>query len=278
MGTGLVRPPFTYYGGKTRIAETIVSYVPRDHAHYVEPFAGSLAVLLAKPATRMETINDIDGRLTNFWRVLRDQGHALANACELTPHSRTEYENANHISADPVEDARRVWVLLTQSRTGTMSNTGWRHYLDGNASSTSMPRYLNGYRQRLPEAARRIRDVSIEDRPALDIIATYGNRESTLIYCDPPYLGSTRTRNYAHEMTTELDHRRLAEELNACNADVVLSGYDSPLYRDLYRDWHRVDIAATTTQGKGTNRRIETLWSNVPLLNQQPLAGLEIEI
>jgi DNA adenine methylase len=49
-----VKPPFTYFGGKTSIAPQIVRMLPA-HEHYVEPFAGSLAVLLAKPQSLMET-------------------------------------------------------------------------------------------------------------------------------------------------------------------------------------------------------------------------------
>jgi len=57
-------PPFTYFGGKTRLAEKIVATFPA-HGHYVEPFAGSLAVLLAKPRSRMETVNDIASYVSN---------------------------------------------------------------------------------------------------------------------------------------------------------------------------------------------------------------------
>ena len=72
--------PFPYFGGKTSHAARIASLLP-DHGHYVEPFAGSLAVLLAKPRSRMETVNDLDGDLMTFWRVLRDQPEELARAC-----------------------------------------------------------------------------------------------------------------------------------------------------------------------------------------------------
>ena len=89
-----------------------------------------------------------------------------------------------------------------------------------------------------------------------------------LLYCDPPYLGSTRATNYRHEMTGAPDHVALAEALHGCAAAVILSGYDSPLYTDLYADWHRVDIPTWTGNGlrggapKTDGNRVEVLWSN----------------
>src|ERR1043165_4565225 len=122
-----LRPPFAYYGGKTKLAARSAGLLP-GHSHYVEPFAGSLAVLLAKDPTRLETVNDIDGDLMLFWRVLRDQPEQLARVCALTPHSRAERELARQRPDEvpELERARRVWVCLSQGRTGTLRPTGWR--------------------------------------------------------------------------------------------------------------------------------------------------------
>src|SRR6266545_6715117 len=99
-----VLPPFAYYGGKTSLAERIVELLP-PHRHYVEPFAGSLAVLLAKPPAPFETVNDLDQQLMTFWRVLRDRGPELARVCYLTPHARAEHQacHATAPSLDPAE-------------------------------------------------------------------------------------------------------------------------------------------------------------------------------
>ena len=86
MATPL-KSPVPYFGSKQRIAHWITSLLP-DHDHYVEPFAGSLSVLLAKAPSRRETVNDLDAELMTFWRVLRDQPAELLRACMLTPHSR----------------------------------------------------------------------------------------------------------------------------------------------------------------------------------------------
>ena len=271
----MILPPMPYYGGKQSIARRIVELLP-DHEHYVEPFAGSLAVLLAKPPSRMETANDIDGDLMVLWRVIRDHPEEFARRCALTPHSRAEYEAA--LKADlstlpDLERARLVWVRLTQGRAGTMRRTGWRHYQNPAGSSASMPRYLAGYVGRIAPVAERLAGVSLECRPALEVIDDYGRHRGVLLYVDPPYLGSTRTRNYRHEMMSESSHRELAEALHACKAAVVLSGYPSPLYDRLYKGWHRIELTTHTGQARH-RRRVEVLWSNRPFATATPLFDL----
>ena len=264
-----MKPPFTYFGGKTAIADRIAALLP-PHEHYVEPFAGSLAVLLAKPPAGMETVNDLDGDLMNFWQVLRDRPGELTRACVLTPHSRAEHRLSFEAAEDDLERARRVWVRLTQARGGhTQRRTGWRFYQNPRGSHASMPDYIDSYTARIMPAAMRLRSVSLECKPALDLIREYGRHPGTLIYADPPYLKTTRTwtngNGYGHEMLTETDHRELADALCGTAGAVVLSGYDSPLYQDLYGDWHRIEIATfngNTTPGE--RRRTEVLWSNRP--------------
>ncbi|WP_181786105.1 DNA adenine methylase [Streptomyces phytophilus] len=262
------KPPFAYFGGKTRLAPTIAAHLPA-HDHYIEPFAGSLAVLLTKAPARAETVNDLDHRLVTFWRVLRDHPAQLARACALTPHARADYDDtaAEEPAHNDVEQARRVWVALTQGRSGGLNRTGWRRFTTDRGPVLSMPAYLAAYRDRLPACAARLAHVSLECRPALDVLRDYGTNTGALLYLDPPYLATTRNATaYAHDMGTEDEHRALAAAAHRCRAAVVLSGYDSPLYRHLYDGWHRLTLTSTSHRGTGGNpSRTEVLWSNVPL-------------
>lgn len=272
----LTSPPFAYYGGKTSIADRIVSLLP-EHRHYVEPFAGSLAVLLAKPRAQFETVNDLDEQIVTFWRVLRDRGPELATVCALTPHSRTEHALSFDLDVDDeLEHARRVWVRLSQGRGGMLRRTGWRFYRDAARRTGSMPWTLNAYVERMLDATERLAGVSLECRPALRLIEDYGQHENVLLYVDPPYLGSVRGpgRQYQHELRGDDEHRELADALHACRAAVVLSGYPSPLYDDLYRGWDRVEIPAYTGQAGSAGRhgsRTEVLWCNRPMRQEQTL-------
>jgi DNA adenine methylase len=267
-----MKSPVPYFGSKQRIAPWIVSLLPA-HEHYVEPFAGGLSVLLAKQPARMETVNDLDGELMTFWRVLRDRPTELLRACMLTPHGRAELAATWDPTTDELELARRIWCRLAQGRSGTLRNTGWRHYIDPAGSVTSMPGYLEAYALRLAAAAERLHGVSLEALPALEVIARYGSRSNVLLYVDPPYLGTTRGwgNNYRCEMKTVAEHRELAAALADCKATVVLSGYDSPLYAELFDGWHRYEQQSMTGNATSTKARTEVLWANRPLDGQ---AGL----
>lgn len=270
-----MKSPISYFGGKGVLGPIIADLLPA-HRHYVEPYCGSLAVLLAKAPSPMETVNDLDAALMTFWRVLRDRQADLERVCALTPHSRAEHAASYDLDGvDELEVARRVFVLLNQGRSGVRRRTGWRHYVKPN-SSASMPSYLTGYLARIAPAAARLMDASLESMPALDLIAKYGTEPDVLLYVDPPYLGSTRSKSYdgyVCEMRAESDHRDLAEALNAASAAVVLSGYASDLYdRELYAGWDRHTMATGTGQGAdGWSNRVEVLWSNRPLGQQRSL-------
>ena len=98
-GSEKMKAVLKYPGAKNRIADWICSYIP-PHDVYLEPFAGSLAVLLNKPRCHIETVNDIDGEIVNFFRVLRDYPEELKGKIELTPFAREEYKSA----LEPTED------------------------------------------------------------------------------------------------------------------------------------------------------------------------------
>lgn len=263
---GQIKPPFAYFGGKITLAPKIAELLPK-HDHYIEPFAGSLAVLLAKSPVGRETVNDLDGDLVNFWKVLRDQPEELERVTRLTPHSREEYEASKDLDGDDLERARRVWVRLTQGRSNSMKPTGWK-FQKSSETGLSRPEYQASYVQRMSAAAERMQRVSIENRDAIELIRDYGTESTVCIYADPPYLGSTRAANYRMEMLEDDLHVQLAAALRECKASVVLSGYASPLYEELYPGWHRMELKAPTAMS-GRAAENEVLWSNVPLGIQQ---------
>lgn len=263
-----IKPPFSYYGGKTTLAPEIARLLPA-HKHYVEPFAGSLAVLLAKTPSQGETVNDLDGDLVNFWRVLRDQPDELMRLIALTPHSREEYEISKTLEGEnETERARRVFVRLTQGRSHSMKPTGWFSRKDPRGHSPA--NYVSSYAARLQSVAERLQTVSIENRDAIELIQDYGTDKSVLIYADPPYLGSVRAENYGIEMQTDELHERFATACNEAKSAIVISGYASPLYEELFKEWHRIELKAPTKLS-GRSAENEILWSNVPLGAQETL-------
>jgi DNA adenine methylase len=250
-----------YPGSKGRLAAQIVASFP-PHRSYLEPCLGSAAVLLAKPRARLETVNDLDGRVCNLFRVLRDRPDALAQELYWTPFSRQEYYEVAELpeTDDPVELARRFLVAAWQSHGSDIKwRNGWRF---DTGRSTSGVRDTAGQWARLPgailAAAVRLRGVHIECKPALEVIAARDHPEC-LIYCDPPYPRSTRARAYyQHEMTDD-DHRALLAALLAHSGPVVVSGYACALYDETLEGWHREQIGAVAENGRV---RTEVVWRN----------------
>jgi DNA adenine methylase len=278
-----MRPPTQYFGSKGRLGPWIASLLP-THRTYVEPFAGSAAVLFAKPPSPTEVINDRDGDLVCLFRTLRDRGPELARALRLTPYARAELAAATLDDAglDEVERARRVFVRLNMSISRTLGRQ--RGFAAAyNTNGADHARKFASLVEHLPAATERLRRVIIEDRPALEVIAKYG-AANTVIYCDPPYLDATRSAlakrrgtDYAIEYATEAQHRELAAALHATPAAVLISGYPSPLYEDLYAGWWRVerpvDKPSSLTSGGRAAHAVEVVWSNRPLRQQLQLAG-----
>src|SRR5207248_8008252 len=111
---------FGWYGGKYSHLDWLLPLLP-DCRHYCEPFAGSAAVLLNRDPSPVETYNDIDGEVANFFRVLRDHRNELVEAIGLTPFSRQEFSLAVSKTSDSIPDiekARRFFVRARQARTG----------------------------------------------------------------------------------------------------------------------------------------------------------------
>lgn len=236
------RPPLKYFGGKWRLAPWIISHFP-PHQAYVEPFGGSAAVLLRKNPSPFEVYNDIDGEVVNFFKMLREKTEELIREIELTPWSREEQRLSFEECNDPIERARRFYVRSWQTHGGprTQWSSGWRYHYRINASSKppNSVRHWNDM-SNLWKTVERIKNVQIECDDAFSVIGRFDGDE-TLFYVDPPYLPETRSKKwrdkaYKYEMTTE-EHTRLAEALRSVKGMVVLSGYPSDKYKDMFPEW-----------------------------------------
>lgn len=119
-----------YPGSKWRIADIIIKNIP-EHTTYLEPFFGSGAIFFSKDPSRIETINDLDERVYNFFKICRDQPEQLARVAYLTPMSRQEQNLSVQDTRDPLENARRFLTQSWQSIGGVQRHkTGWRSNID----------------------------------------------------------------------------------------------------------------------------------------------------
>jgi DNA adenine methylase len=253
----VTNPVLKYYGAKFRLAKWIIEHFPR-HKSYVEPFGGGGAVLFQKQPSDLETYNDLDGDVVNFFEILRERSAELIRAVRLTPWARNEYERCLTNCEDKLENARRLFVRLWMSKlSGTLTTKGmWRRNLDPSDKSPAKV----FFRDTLFQASERLKFVQIENRDALKLIEDFDRGEETLFYLDPPYVPETRVdpKRYACEIDEE-KHRELADVLHKVESNVVISGYDCKLYKELFEDkgWHKVDKRAIVNGGA---ERTESLW------------------
>ena len=258
---------FGWYGGKYVHLDFILPHLPGDAEHFCDVYGGSAAVIINRAPARVETYNDLDTELVNFFAVLRDRPDELIREIGLTPFSREELVRAcgSTTGVDPLERARRFYVRARQTRTGlaqTSSEGRWAHcVLTSRAGMAGAVSRWLGAVEGLPEIAQRLQRVQIENAPALEVMERY-DTPRTLFYLDPPYVHGSRgdSAAYGYEMTDN-DHRDLARSLHRIEGRAVLSGYRSALYDELFADWHRVD-APEKRCNSSKEKRTESLWMN----------------
>jgi len=258
---------FGWYGGKFSHLDWLIPLLPQTHC-YCEPFSGSAAVLLNRNPSPVETYNDIDGDVVNFFRMLRNRPEDLIRAIALTPFSREEFHlaiNGSKQGISELERARRFYIRARQARTGlaqTATLGRWANCKNTSRGGMSgvVSRWLGGV-EALAEIAERLLRVQIENRPAIEVIPLYDSAE-TLFYCDPPYLHETRgdRKAYGFEMDLE-QHQELSQVLKKCKGKVALSGYRCDAMDDWYKVWRRFDAPIKQCHSIKKLRQ-ECLWMN----------------
>ena len=260
---------FGWYGGKFSHLDFILPNLPVDARHFCDVYGGSAAVIINREPAPVETYNDLDSELVNFFQVLRDSNKSddLIRAIGLTPFAREELvlacEPPN--GAGSLERARRFFVRARQTRTGlaqTSSEGRWAHCrLTSRAGMAGAVSRWLGSVEGLSEIVQRLQRIQIENAPALEVIQRYDSPE-TLFYLDPPYVHDSRgdAAAYGLEMTDD-DHRDLAELLHTIKGRAAVSGYRTTLYDDIFADWNRIDADPRIAHSVRTTRQ-ESLWIN----------------
>jgi DNA adenine methylase len=208
----------------------------------------------------LETYNDLNQHAVNFFQVLRDAPDELIRQIKLTPWARAEYEQSRQPHPDPMENARRFWVGCCMGISGSPhSNTGWRVIKNIDTAPNGLLSWFYVDLSHLEAAAQRLKAVQIENRPYDEVVAEY-DHPAALIYFDPPYVSHSRSskKEYAIEWHDD-EHIAAAGVLHQAEGFVVVSGYATALYKELYEDrgWLRVNRQSATNSG---GSRVESLW------------------
>ena len=261
---------FKYPGSKWSLAKWIISFFPEHHS-YLEPFFGSGAVLFNKPRSNIETVNDLDGNVVNLFKWIRKDPERLAHEIYYIPYSRKVYDDAfSSVPEDSFDKAVNFYIRLNMGH-GFRTNgekVGWKNDVQGRERAYAAQNWC-----RLPEkiiqAAERLREVQIENRPAVEVMQRF-NSPKVLVYLDPPYvLGTRHGKQYRCEMD-DTGHNDLLDAALAHKGPVLISGYDNPLYDDRLGSWHREE---TICYSQTASRKKEVLWMNFEPVKQLELFG-----
>lgn len=228
-----------WFGGKRTLAPRIVKELGK-HSAYWEPFCGSLAVLLDKPESSHETVNDLHGDLINLARVIADDdlyGQLYSRAFRVLcdEHRRIESLKDLETATDPLDRAFHYFVVNWFGRNGFSGTVGCdkssfavRWTPNGGHGGQRFASAVNS----IPAWHERLRRVTILQRDAFQVIDKIDDHPRVVIYCDPPYL--VKAARYQHDFSAD-DHRRLAKSLSRFEqARVVVSYYRHPDLEVLY--------------------------------------------
>lgn len=250
-----------YPGAKWRIADWIIENMPTHHS-YVEPFFGSGAVFFNKPQSNIETINDLDGEVVNFFEVIRDMPEELAAKIHMTPYARAVYEGVYeqpYKTTDTKLDRALKFCIKINMSHGYRCNAknGWKNDVQGRERSYAV-QVWNKLPEIIVQAAERLKEAQIEQRPAIEVIRRFNNPKC-LIYCDPPYLLSTRRGKQYNVEMSDREHEELLHALLVSKSKVIISGYESDLYNDALKNWRKKTGYSLT---QSLRKAKEVLWMN----------------
>lgn len=254
--------PIIYFGGKNGMAKHIIDYFPDKETYntYIEPFGGSYGVGLHMDyIPPVEIYNDLDNNVYSLYKVLQDKElfGEFQRLCELSPYSETmNREYALSLKNDELTTLDRAYRFYYVNRTSFNGNGGFKmNCVIRRKTSKSVSDFLSSV-ERLDELHDRLVNVLVCNRDGIELISKYKNKDNVLIYCDPPYVQSTRTSNRRYDIDMEDDTQdRFLEVCIGCKCKMLISGYDNKKYNMLLENgYNKVEFEV--------NHRIETLWKN----------------
>jgi DNA adenine methylase len=253
-----MQPIFPWIGGKTRLAEEILTRIPPPHRErtYVEPFFGGGAVYFAQRPAGVEVINDRNGEIIHFFMTLRDRAEELVQYLQNIPYSREKFydwRKAAPESLPDIERAARFFYVARSSFSGqsTGRTPSWAFARIADNRARALATVIDG---ELLQVRDRLRNTLIEHDDAIQVIQRYDS-DCAVIYCDPPYVQETRSYGGYDDEMDGLDHERLLTMLKNASGYVALSGYPSDLYRDLLegeKGWSYVDFDMVCRANRST--------------------------
>ncbi len=263
-----MKTPITYYGGKQKLAKTILKLIPA-HKLYAEPFFGGGAIFFEKPKSPVEVINDTNKEIINFYKTVQNDFVSLEMEIRITLHSRDLHRKASVIYNHPdmfseIKRAWAFWTLASQSFASIIDGS-WGYDISKGTTSVK----VNNKKQAFTEDyAIRLQSVQIECTDAIRIIKSRDSADS-FFYCDPPYFNSDCGH---YDGYTIDDFDMLLKTLSGIKGKFVLSSYPSPILKEYVKKmgWFQVEIeqkvsVANNNSKKGQKSKTEVITANYPI-------------
>lgn len=219
-------PVIPWIGGKRRLAKHILPLFP-EHRCYVEPFCGAAALFFMKQPTQAEVLNDINGDVTNLYRVLQHHLEEFVRQFKWSLVSREMYRWLQLTPEETLTDIQRAARFYYLQKLAFGGKVESRTF----GTATTSPPRLNLLRMEedLSAAHLRLARVCIENLDWAECIRRY-DRPHTLFYCDPPYWG---TEGYGVPFGLE-QYQRMAELARTIQGRMIISVNDIPEMRDIF--------------------------------------------
>lgn len=224
--------PIKWVGGKRNLANRLVSIFP-EHYTYVEPFFGAGWVYFKKEKAEVEIVNDINGELINFYKVIKECPEVFCDEFELLPKSRElfdDFTKQNPSDLSNIERAVRFYYLLMLNFGGRFNRFTFSIRNDG-IKQINFDRLPSN----IKKAHNRLKDTYIERVDYKEIIKKW-DKEDTLFYLDPPYLETTE-KDYESNFG-EQEYEELASLLKEAKGKFVLTVKDSEFVRELFKEFY----------------------------------------
>lgn len=247
----IMKTPITYYGGKQMMVKYLLELIPA-HRIYCEPFFGGGALFFAKPKSEVEVINDKNGEVINFFKVIKTKFSELQKEIQSTLHSRELYKKAMVVYEHPdlFSDVKRAWALWTLTNQGFAGMIGsW-----GFGKTDSKEKSLSNKRDDFTKAyEERLRTAQIESNDAIKVIDRCDSNE-TFIYADPPYIGSDMGHYKGY---SEADYKDLLDKLVKVKGKFLLSSYPSPILSQYIKkyNWKIKKVEKSVAVTKHTDKK-----------------------
>ncbi len=265
----MIPSPIKWVGGKRRFRKRIISVLP-PHSCYLELFAGAAWVLFGKPPSDVEILNDIDGELVNFFRVIKRQPEDFIRSFEFELVSREEFERLaaeDTSKMNEIERAHRFFYILMAGWGGELNYPRFQTSVSDGGHGNRLIGALKRLRKRVEPVHKRLSTVILENLDWEECFDRY-NRERVVMYIDPPYPGNGV--NYLHNMRSWGDHKRLAGKLREAKCKWILSSYNIKEIHDLYEGFYLIPVESYSGMKTTKNGNTRVKNEEVLVLNYEP--------